>query len=315
VSEFRVELDAFTGPLDLLLYLVKKEEVDITDIPIARVTNQYINYVEWLQHLDPEAAGAFLVMAATLIEIKSRMLLPVPPSEVDDGDWEDPRLEIVRQLIEYKEMKEAASELAVRADVRAGQMGRPGERWAEPETTESTQDKALEDVSLWTLFAAFNDILRQTGETSLMRIISDNTPIEVIGKRLLEQLGLVGKRDEPVSLRELFPNGLNRAQVIGVVLAILELIRQGFLKVQQRERFGEIFLVGLPRDVESFQLPTDGSAGAELIAKAQETQAQVAEATTDQAAEPLAQTTEAQASGESAAPPTETDSPTEQQQP
>jgi len=118
VSEYRVQLDVFTGPLDLLLYLIRRDEVDIYDIPIARITEQYLEYVRALEQLDPNAAGDFLVLAATLIELKSRALLPTPPLEAGD-EAEDPRMPLVRQLLEYKRFRDAARALAASAEDRA----------------------------------------------------------------------------------------------------------------------------------------------------------------------------------------------------
>jgi len=259
VEDFHVELDAFTGPLDLLLYLVKKEEVDIADIPIARITNQYLNYVEWIQRFEPDAAGAFLVMAATLIEIKSRMLLPTPPPATDEEEWEDPRREIVRQLMEYREMKEAAAQLAARAEDWAGRVGRPGEKWPEEET--DVGGKPLEDVSLWTLFEAFNEILRQTGEASLMHITADDTPMEVVVERLLRALAAAGATPtQPVPLRVAFTGAPTRAAIVAVILALLELIRDGRLRVWQREKFGEILVAPRALPPESTALtPISGT--------------------------------------------------------
>ena len=243
MSDFHVELDAFTGPIDLLLYLVKKDEVDVTDVPISRITNQYLNYIEWINRLDPETAGAFLVMAAALIELKSRVLLPVPPEEAeDDEELLDPRLEIVRQLIEYKEMKEAAFELALRADERSSRIGRPGETWDEEEPDE--EEGKLEDVSLWRLFDAFNDILRQTGQTTGMHIVADDTPIEIVAQRLVANLNLKGVGPgQTIPLRELVDGQISRGLLISLLLAMLELIRQGQVRVVQREKFGEILVM------------------------------------------------------------------------
>ncbi|GAG49290.1 unnamed protein product, partial [marine sediment metagenome] len=114
MAEYRVDLDVYSGPLDLLLYLIRREELDIHDIPIARITEQYIQYVDVLNALDPDLAGEFLVMAAMLMEIKTRILLPTPPPEEggEDGLQIDPRAELVRQLLEYKAFKDASGELA-----------------------------------------------------------------------------------------------------------------------------------------------------------------------------------------------------------
>jgi len=234
-------LDAFTGPLDLLLYLVRKEEVDVTNIPVARITTQYLNYVEWLHRFDPDAAGAFLVMAAALIEIKSRMLLPTPPPETDDEEWEDPRLEIVRQLIDYREMKEKAAELERRGEERAGRFGRPGERWGTGDDAEATQEEDSNEVSLWRLFEAFNEVLKQTGESSTLHVTADDTPVEVVAERLYQAVCEREEREGAlVPLLSLFPEGLDRAGVISTIIALLELIRQGRLVVRQKEAFGEI---------------------------------------------------------------------------
>ena len=126
MSEYKVKLDSFAGPLDLLLYLVRKEEVDIYDIPIAHITEQYIQYVEMLKMLDIDLAGEFLVLAATLMEIKSVMLLPRPELEADeDADSQDPRAELVRQLLEYKKFKDAANLLQDAAEQRQQRFTRP----------------------------------------------------------------------------------------------------------------------------------------------------------------------------------------------
>jgi segregation and condensation protein A len=129
-AQYKVELDAFTGPLDLLLYLVRHEEVDIARIPISRIADEYLRYVSLMQKLNIELAGDFLVMAATLMEIKSRTLLPTPPLE-DDEEWEDPCQELVLQLMEYRRFKEAAEALTEKAEERDKRFARPGERLPE----------------------------------------------------------------------------------------------------------------------------------------------------------------------------------------
>src|SRR5512137_203398 len=119
MQDYRVQLDIYQGPLDLLLYLIRRDEVDIYDIPIARITGQFVQYVELLREIDPNVVGDFLVMAATLMEIKSRMLLPRPPAEEGEEELVDPRLDLVRQLLEYKRFKDAAGRLAEAAEERA----------------------------------------------------------------------------------------------------------------------------------------------------------------------------------------------------
>ena len=162
MTDYRVNLDIFAGPLDLLLYLVRKEEVDIYDIPIAQITDQYLRYVEMLKSFDMDLAGDFLVMAATLMQIKSAMLLPMTePQQLDGDELADPRAELIRQLLEYKKFKDAANLLDAAADSRLERFARPGsiiERLspdAEPEID-------LEQVSVWDLLEAFDSICKAT---------------------------------------------------------------------------------------------------------------------------------------------------------
>ncbi|GAI30682.1 unnamed protein product, partial [marine sediment metagenome] len=126
MADYRVNLDIFAGPLDLLLYLVRKEEVDIYDIPIAKITDQYIRYIEMLKSLDIDLAGDFLVMASTLMQIKSAMLLPkAEPDQLQADDFTDPRAELIRQLLEYKKFKDAANLLSTAADEQKLRFPRP----------------------------------------------------------------------------------------------------------------------------------------------------------------------------------------------
>src|SRR5262245_3983965 len=119
LEAYRVDLEVYNGPLDLLLFLIRRDEVDIYDIPIARITQQYCTYVRMLERIDPNLAGEFLVMAASLMELKSRTLLPTPPETEEPEDLEDPRMELVRQLLEYKKFKDAARALSEAADQQA----------------------------------------------------------------------------------------------------------------------------------------------------------------------------------------------------
>ncbi len=150
-NNYRVSLDVYAGPLDLLLYLIRRDELDIQDIPIARITTQYVQYVQMLQQIDPDAAGQFLVLAATLMEIKSRMLLPTPPEEVVEEDTLDPRADLVRQLLEYKRFKDAAGDLQNLAD----EFGR---RFPRAPIIPDKDSMDLEDAEVWDLMAAFNKL-------------------------------------------------------------------------------------------------------------------------------------------------------------
>src|SRR5262245_50665664 len=157
-SDYKVKLEVFEGPLDLLLYLIKKEEVDIYDIPIERITNQYMQYLSLMQLLNLEVAGEFLVMAATLMYIKSRMLLPVDQQVTDTEaeEGEDPRWELIRQLVEYKKFKDAALQLGKCEEEQSNIFVRTGDTGIEMD-----KDIPLAEVSIFDLINAFNDVLKK----------------------------------------------------------------------------------------------------------------------------------------------------------
>src|SRR5438445_982246 len=170
--DYQVDLDIFRGPLDLLLYLVKRHEVDISEIPIARVAEQFLEYLRVIELIDVERVGEFLVMAATLMEIKSKMLLP--PSEDSTQEENDPRLELVRQLIEYKKFKDAPVLLEAQAERQLSRLARqPLELLAEPDPAV----QPLRPVELWDLFSAFGRLMRDTLALQPQPLSADDTPI------------------------------------------------------------------------------------------------------------------------------------------
>ncbi len=237
-TDYKVELDVYNGPLELLLYLIRKEEVDIHDIPIARITEQYLAHVETIRQIDINLTGEFLVMAATLMEIKSRMLNPLPPDEpsplacdtVEDGG--DPRRQLVRQLLEYKQFKDAANDLQRRAAVERRRFAR-----AAPPGARMTLD--LQDVNLFALIDAFNAIMASVGHSAFgQNIVFDDTPIGLYQADILDRL----QRDGPLTLQAIFVGRTSRGEMIGLFLAMLELIRFKKLRVEQSEPFGEILL-------------------------------------------------------------------------
>jgi len=236
--EHRVELDTFTGPLDLLLYLIRREEVDIYDIPIARITEEYLKYLEMMQELDLNVAGEFVVMAATLLDIKARMMAPAPVAEEEEEEAEDPRLELVRQLMEYRRFKEAALELTERARARAERFSRPGEP---PPETESPLG-VPRGMSLWVLLDAFTRLLEQTGARGPMRVVVDQVPQELFQARLEARASRAGK----LRFSDVFEGGRDRGFLIGMFLALLELVRLRVLRVEQEGLFGEIWLMYVP---------------------------------------------------------------------
>ncbi len=244
MADYRVNLDIFAGPLDLLLYLVRKEEVDIYDIPIARITEQYVRYVELLKSLDINVAGDFLVMAATLMQIKSAMLLPkAEPDQIDDGDLADPRADLIRQLLEYKKFKDAANLL----NAAAGEQGR---RFPRPDSiierlSPQTQPEVeIEQVSVWDLLEAFDAISRATGANLSVREITDETPIDLYQIEILHRLQTEGS----LSFERIFESKTGRFVIVGLFLAILELIRGKLVWAEQHSRSSSIFLRSLTEE-------------------------------------------------------------------
>jgi segregation and condensation protein A len=235
--EYQVELETFRGPLDLLLYLVKRNEVDICDIPIARIAEQFLEYMNVLQFIDVEWTGEFLVMAATLMEIKSKLLLP--RNEEESAEEEDPRLELVRQLLEYKKFKDAAAVLEEHAERQQARLARmPVELPAAPDPAA----QPLQRVELWDLVSAFGRLMRETSALEPRQIVMDETPIHVHMERILQLLA--GK--EFVTFTELFTPPHTRGRLLGLFLATLELIKGKKVGIDQPESFGDIRLFLAP---------------------------------------------------------------------
>jgi segregation and condensation protein A len=234
-QEYKVKLEVFEGPLDLLLFLIKRDEIDIHDIPIEHITRQYLDFMELFKMLDLDVAGEFVVMAANLIYIKSRSLLPVsvqPPEE--EADEEDPRWELVRQLLEYKKFKEAAAHLHDRAAAREGVFPRV------PVSPEESAERPLGEVSVFDLINAFNKVLKRidSRKEDLREIFEENFTVA-------DKIDLILKMAVPgVALKftELFTDVASRSEVVITFLALLELIRLKQLRCVQPEAFGEIEL-------------------------------------------------------------------------
>ena len=234
MTEYKVALDTYNGPLDLLLFLIRREEIDIYNIPIARVTEQYVAYVNLLTQLDPEAISEFLVLAATLMEIKSRTLLPRPPADELDEEMVDPRLELVRQLLEYKKFKDAARELEESAALREAKHPRtPAIPPPPPDELE------LDNVEIWDLFDAFKGLLEQIGKAAPFHEVGvDDTPLTLHADDILDSLQRAGGT-QPFT--EIFA-GRNKSEMIGLFLALLELVRQRRVRAAQESSFDTIYL-------------------------------------------------------------------------
>ena len=235
---FRVDLDTFRGPLDLLLYLVRKHEVEIIDIPIATVTEQFLEYLSVLKQLDVNAVGDFLEMASTLVEIKSRMVLP-HGDEVEEP-LDDPKQELVRQLLEYKKFKDAASILEERS--RAWQERFPRVAKDLPPRQRNLADEPIQELELWDLVSAFGRIMREKGGGPSTNIVYDDTPIHVFMSRIRDRLNTQGQ----LALGELMQSGMHKSTLVGLFLAILELVRHHSVQAEQDNLFGEIYLAPGP---------------------------------------------------------------------
>jgi len=231
LADYRVNLDIFAGPLDLLLYLVRKEEVDIYDIPLAKITEQYLSYVEILKQFDVDLAGDFLVMAATLIEIKSAMLLPrAEPEEMTAEEANDPRAELIRQLLEYKKFKDAANLLNAAAEQQKERHGRPTSL-IERLTPDAEPELDMDQVSVWDLLEAFDTVCKAIGTTTYTGHIKDDTPIDLYQIEILHHLQTEG----PMTFERIFESRPNRLVMIGLFLAMLELIRDRLVWAEQGE--------------------------------------------------------------------------------
>lgn len=254
--EYRVELDIYNGPLDLLLYLIKRDELDIYDIPIARITDSYLAYVHMLKDASKEhgfdinLAGEFLVMAATLMEIKSAMLLPKPPVEEGSGEptaaqeLADPRYELVQKLLEYKRFKDAANALERQQELHSQRFPRY------PAKLEGQADEPppvdLEEVQIWDLLAAFTKLMQEVGQRKprYHEVVYDDTPIDLHAADIEDRL----KREKRLNFRQLLEGRKSRSEMIGVFLALLELIREKKVLVQQEEATQEIQIEPAPEE-------------------------------------------------------------------
>lgn len=234
--DFRVDLDSYRGPLDLLLYLVRKHEVDIEDIPIALIAQQYLEYLDVLQVMDVDAVGDFLEMASTLIEIKSRTVLP-RVEEPEEEPLEDPRQELVQQLLEYKRFRDAASMLEDRSRKWQKRYGRVANDL--PPRRVDPADQPIQEIELWDLVSAFGRTMRDRRSVQPANVVYDETPIHIYMQRIHQRLVQHGR----VAFSEMFERGMHKSALIGVFLAVLELVRHHSVRTEQPDPLGEIWVM------------------------------------------------------------------------
>ncbi len=227
---YKIKLEIFEGPFDLLLYLIKKDELNIYDIPIATILQQYLQYLELMRLLDLNIAGEFIVMAATLMQIKSKMLLPQETNPLDEilEEEKDPRAELVKRLLEYKQFKEAAGELRLKERARQDIFKR------QPVLEEDGE--SFFEASLFDLISAFSTALKEIPKELFYEVIKDEFTVEDKIHDLLHML-----MDRPrIKLSTLFASAKNKLEMISTFLAVLELIRLKEVLIAQKALFGEI---------------------------------------------------------------------------
>ena len=237
-EDYKVNLEIFEGPLDLLLYLIRREELEIYDIPIGRITEQYMQYLDLMRQLNLDVAGEFIVMAATLMVIKSRMMLPVDRRQTDEGadeEWVDPRLDLVRQLIEYKKFKDAAGKLAEYEALTQESFDYGGGRPKFEKTAADAAD-ALASIDMFDLLTAFQEVLARLNEIPQEELKGMRWSVPDKMDFILERSRAEGR----VSFSTLFTPRSPRGEVIVTFLALLELLRQHRVIVYQNDAFHEI---------------------------------------------------------------------------
>jgi segregation and condensation protein A len=248
MSEYQIKLDVFEGPFDLLLHLINVNEVDIYDIPIAEITAQYLAYIEAMEALDLNIASEFLVMAASLLSIKARMLLPKPPPELlpEDEDY-DPRAQLVRDLLEYKRIKEAAGKLDKFYKDRQQHFSRDNDIGLYSGLF--GEQNPLEGKTVSDLTQAFYQVWQRVKEEQIVHSISrDSISLGLMANRLVDKLR---QHPDGILFSDMFLDMHSKLHVVVGFLAILELVKDGVIRVWQDEPYAKIFL--LPEDLSAYQ--------------------------------------------------------------
>ncbi len=233
VFPYTVRLEMFEGPLDLLLHLINKNELDITNIPIALITEQYLEYIKLMKILNLDVAGEYLLMASTLLHIKSKMLLPISSGE-EEEEGEDPRAELVRRLLEYQKYKEAAVELE-----RRPMLDRDVFMRSAPVDTEEPPEEERVEVSLFELLEAFRQLLGRAKPEAFHEVILERVTVE---EKLQEILSLLQKEKRSMAFHLLFPEQASRRVIVVTFLAILELVKMKRVRIFQMAPFETIRL-------------------------------------------------------------------------
>jgi segregation and condensation protein A len=244
---YRVKLPVFEGPLDLLLHLIKKNEVEIVDIPVATITEQYLAYLEMMRELNLDIAGEFLVMAATLTLIKSRMLLP-PSEDGEEEEEADPRADLVRQLLDYQRYREAALALSERPLLHRDVFAR--EPLMDVEDAEGAGEPPRLKVTVWELLEAFRAVLKRARPEAVHEIVAEQLSLRDRVRTLLQALSVA----RSIEFDSLFEEDVSRAEIIVTFLALLELMRMGAIRATQEEHCGRIVIDLAVSDITTVSL-------------------------------------------------------------
>lgn len=235
----RLRLDNFEGPFEVLLYLIRSQEIDIFDIPIAKITDQYLRFLDMMREENLDVAGEYLVLAATLIQIKSKMLLPVELDEDDeDIEDEDPRMELVEKLIAYRQYRDAAGHLGELEAERSNWFTRN----VKPEVDEADEEDEYVEVSLFDLVQAFKGVMHFFTDEGIHRVELESVSVD----EKIDQIQQILEGQDSVAWLELFHRCGSRMEQVCVFLAILELCRMGAVRAHQHRTFGDIRLFRKP---------------------------------------------------------------------
>lgn len=239
MADYRVQLDLFSGPLDLLLYLVRRNEVDVAELPIARLTHQFLQFLEVLEFLDLDLVGDFIVMASTLVEIKSRQVLPRAEEEASDElpISDDPSSELIQQLMEYKRYKDAA--LAMEQRAAEWQERYPRLSDDRPSSGKDHAEDPIKEVELWDLVSALSRVMQKKIVEKSSSIRYDDTPISTYIDRIAARVRETGR----IPFSEFFEGTNLRSKIIGIFLAVLELLRHHGFRADQVSEYGEIYVL------------------------------------------------------------------------
>jgi segregation and condensation protein A len=245
---YKVKLEIFEGPLDLLFYLIKKDELNINDIPISAITEQYLQYLELMRMLDLDIAGEFLVMAATLMHIKSKMLLP-PEEKEPEQEEEDPRSELVRKLLEYKKFKEAAEALKNRELNQKEVFPAPGIREHSP----VDEGELYFEANIFDLLSAFSKVLKEIPKNKFYEVVKD----EVTVSEKIHEIFHILVKNRVIYFLDLFKATTTRIHIIATFLALLELIRMKEVVIKQDKIFGDIKIVRNSQRITPIKMEED----------------------------------------------------------